>query len=294
MITDIPQQPLDTDRTDTGHTNKDNIEWDYCQIQYQLIDDGRGYTAHNGPSNKLIWFRFVARADGPRGKYIAAQAPKTPLPNMMGTTWSPDQHNIGYQNMLHTLVETLQQDGWELMPGTHGAWWSKRLQRPASARTHKRWQIRKWLQPIAMFLAFFALGCFSIYYLNTPFRNGVSQFISLPVTDTPAEPYRAGKILPVNLNTGRLDPIYHQLPETIRAANSNQVSTLVWIDCKLNANWRNTHNNCELSVIDYTQQTKLAVHEFPGTQKGKPNGTDILQYRDEAKMVEYILNLPPK
>lgn len=71
-------------------------------------------------------------------------------------------------------------------------------------------------------------------------------------------------------------------------------STIVWIDCKLNANWRNTHNNCKLSVIDYVQQTQFASQDFPGVEKGKPNATDILQYRDEAKMVEYTPNLPAR
>lgn len=143
MTANILQQPLEIDNVEINET-----EWDYCQIEYQLINDGRGYTQHSGPGNKLVWFRFIARASGPAGKYIAARSPKTPLPNMMGTTWSPDQRNGGHQNVLHTFVETLQRDGWELQRGTNGAWWSKQLKRPTSKAKAQNslWQkLSKWL-----------------------------------------------------------------------------------------------------------------------------------------------------
>lgn len=281
MTENIPLKSQDTD----------NAAWDYCQIHVKLIDDGRGYTGFSGPGNKLMWFRFVARRTTPAGDYIVAQSPKTPLANMPNATLTPDSSNSGHRNVLDTLLQDLQRRGWKLQPSNYGDWWARRLRKPAS-KVPLRSQLRTWLTPITILILLVPLLWLFVYYARSPFRNGVSDYIELPIIHTTSQSYRVGKILPINLATRRIDPIYHQLPEGIRATSQDDLGTIVWVNCKLNARLDNMYNNCELSIIDYVQQTKTDVHRFIGTQKGPPHAIDILKYRDEAKMVDYILNLP--
>ena len=113
--------------------------WDYCQIDYQVIDDGRdpGRGGH-----KLMWFQFRARADGPNGTFIAGRAEKVPLANMMGAdAYAPQKNNVGHTNTLQNFLQQLQKEGWELLPGTGGDWWVRRLRRPSRAKQSLRQKI---------------------------------------------------------------------------------------------------------------------------------------------------------
>ena len=57
----------------------------------------------------------------------------------MGTTvFAPQRGNMGHTNTLQNFLEKLQAKGWQLLPGTWGEWWQRRLRRPSVARPH-RW-----------------------------------------------------------------------------------------------------------------------------------------------------------
>lgn len=106
--------------------------YDYCQIEYQVIDDGRdpGRGGH-----KLMWFQFQAHADGPNGDYVADRAEKMPLANMMGAAaYTPQSNNVGHTSTLQNFLEQLQKDGWELLPNRSGEWWQRQLRRPSQDR----------------------------------------------------------------------------------------------------------------------------------------------------------------
>ena len=114
--------------------------WDYCQIAYQLIDDGRdaGHTA----GHKLMWFEFQARSDGPNGRYTAGQTHKIPLTNMMGAPqYGPQKDNIGHTNTLQIFITKLEDDGWELLKEKGTNWWENRLRRPSDERPALRKKI---------------------------------------------------------------------------------------------------------------------------------------------------------
>jgi hypothetical protein len=116
-------------RWDVAETTEN---WDYCQIDFYVIDDGRD--AGRG-GLKLMWLQFYARAQGPQGSYTAGKADKIPLGNMMGAaTFAPAQGNIGHTNTLQNFLAKLQTEGWQLLPGTVGEWWQRRLRRPSRAR----------------------------------------------------------------------------------------------------------------------------------------------------------------
>ena len=107
--------------------------WDYCQINYQVIDDGRdpGHTA----GHKLMWFEFQAKADGPNGRYTAGKTHKIPLANMMGATiYAPQKNNVGHINIHQIFIKKLEGEGWELLRDKGSNWWEKKLRRPSKAR----------------------------------------------------------------------------------------------------------------------------------------------------------------
>ena len=106
---------------------------DYCQIEYQVIDDGRdpGYSGH-----KMMWFEFRARAGGPGGRYIAGKSDKIPLPNMMGAdVYAPQAHNAGHTNILQIFIKQLQGEGWELLSDKGSSWWEHRLRCPSREKS---------------------------------------------------------------------------------------------------------------------------------------------------------------
>ena len=113
--------------------------WDYCQIGYQVIDDGRDPSQAD---HKLMWFTFQAQADGPQGSYVAGKTHKVPLANMMGAApYAPQKDNVGHTNTLQIFIEKLQDEGWELLRDKGGNWWEKRLRRPSEARPTLRKKI---------------------------------------------------------------------------------------------------------------------------------------------------------
>jgi hypothetical protein len=109
--------------------------WDYCQIDYLLLDGGQEFSEMNAAGRKAMWFQFRARADGPNGRYIAGEAEKMPLANMIGSdAFAPQRNNGGHSNTLQILIEKLQKEGWELVKDQGSGWWEKRLRRPSDAR----------------------------------------------------------------------------------------------------------------------------------------------------------------
>ena len=119
----------------------DTLEnWDYCQITYQIIDDGRD--PGDQSIHKLMWFEFQAHADGPNGRYTTGKTHKIPLANMMGAAmYAPQKENVGHTNTLQIFIQKLQSDGWELLNDKGSNWWEKRLRRPSEARPTLRQKI---------------------------------------------------------------------------------------------------------------------------------------------------------
>lgn len=104
------------------------LVWEYCQIDFQVIDDGRdpGHSSH-----KLMWVQFRAVTEGENGRSIIARSEKMPMPNMLGAgAYAPQKENLGHTNMHAIFVQSLQDDGWELLQQRGGEWWQRRLRRP--------------------------------------------------------------------------------------------------------------------------------------------------------------------
>jgi hypothetical protein len=106
----------------------ETTHWEHCDIEVQVVDDGRD----GGESgSKIMWFRFRAHVTGPDGNYVAGTSEKVPMANMPGAdAYTPQKDNAGHHGMLQTLVDELEEEGWQVMPEKGGNWWELKLRRP--------------------------------------------------------------------------------------------------------------------------------------------------------------------
>ncbi len=103
-------------------------EWDYCQINMQILDDGQDLFF---VSNRLMWLQFFAQASGPRHSYTAGKSARIPIASVPGVLYTPQQSNEGHRAILQNLLDALEEDGWEQTAYKGNHWWERRLRRPA-------------------------------------------------------------------------------------------------------------------------------------------------------------------
>ncbi len=113
-------------------------EWDYCQINMQILDDGQDLFF---VSNRLMWLQFFAQASGPHRSYTAGKSSRIPIASVPGVLYTPQQGNDGHRAILQNLLDALAEDGWEQTAYTGSQWWEARLRRPA--RPKRSWFKRK-------------------------------------------------------------------------------------------------------------------------------------------------------
>ena len=272
--------------------------WEYCQIDVQVQDDARDRT---WADNKMMWFQFVARTTSQTEMRIIGRSTRVPVPNMTGAlAYAPQKNNIAHQNILDIFLQSLQQDGWELLPNSGHQWWQKNLRRTARAQPASRPPLSTYFMSTFIFALLLLVGYFAYAAWTAPFPTGVQEYVELEVTENLAAPYRTGKVVIVNLTDSMLDPLQTQLPDAIRAERKGEVETVVWVDCHIMASWRRARSNCLVSVIDLAQAEKIAVATFEGSKVNKepPRHGEFQDYgmeillRDEAAILEFITSLP--
>ncbi|MEM7112386.1 MAG: hypothetical protein AAF614_08135 [Chloroflexota bacterium] len=242
----------------------ETMGWEYCQIDLLVQDDARDRTWSD---NKLMWFQFVARVTRHKEQRIIGRSTRVPVPNMTGAlAYAPQQNNIAHQNIFDIFLQSLQQDGWELLPHSGHQWWQKNLRRTLRQPSAIRPRLSTYL--IGAFI--FALLLLVVYVASAtwsaPFPTGVREYAEQEVVENLVAPYRTGKVVIVNLTDGMLDPLQAQLPDAIRAERKDEVGTVVWVDCHVVASWRRARSNCLVSVIDLAQAEKVAVATIEGSK----------------------------
>jgi hypothetical protein len=108
-------------------------QWEYCQIEAQVVHDGRGHSAYSGaPPN--YWFKFIANGTSNGQPFVAGKSEKIPIPStvMVVKDSVPVQQQHG--NFHAMLVTQLKKDGWESVGATSSQWWSQRFRRPQQER----------------------------------------------------------------------------------------------------------------------------------------------------------------
>lgn len=160
---------------------------------------------------------------------------------------------------------------------------------------------------VAIFVAFY-LKTDSITYLG-PFMNHVKEYSTISglknsVRTSPhrMQAYLKGKIITVNKENNRIDNIYFDLPEELRAAKPEDVGTIIWLKWGENKVGSYTDgedaivNNCHVTIIDKSISAIVDERNFRGSDPPKVkhgSGSDSGSMPTK-EIVNYLQSLPKK
>ena len=100
---------------------------EHCIISLQMRYKGEDVTRSG---MKHIWLVFQARKTETENQIVFKESTEIPIPaNVIGTAFSPQRDNPAHVNIHQNLLQSLQSDGWELLPHEGGEWWERRLRR---------------------------------------------------------------------------------------------------------------------------------------------------------------------
>ncbi|MFK7802845.1 MAG: hypothetical protein AB8G95_14510 [Anaerolineae bacterium] len=281
-----------------------NNEWEYCQIRFQIIDDGREATRGSGLGTRLMWIQFVAEANEFGKIYIAGKSERLPMPNNSRAGLTPQKGNSGQQNILNELVQTLKHDGWELLPSNNGEWWGRNFRRPTSLENVKKSKVnrKERLMILGALVALAIIGTlvFSLFPQAERERE-LREFTSadLVKSDLQSNP-TVGRMVVIDLDTNQLDSIQQSLPANMVTENFDEVETVVWVDCDRESNWKGANVDCLVTVIDWDQKAISAQQTFDGEFTLHPTDPETNEktelsneaLRNSASIRNYLANLP--
>jgi hypothetical protein len=117
--------------------------WEYCNIKFQLRYKGEVISIMSGM--KTVWLVFRAVASGQNQNRAISEAEIPIAGNVAGASFVPQKNISGHVNIHQNLLQTLQKDGWELLPEKGSAWWERRLRRPAQAHASVMDRLKSWV-----------------------------------------------------------------------------------------------------------------------------------------------------
>jgi hypothetical protein len=100
---------------------------EHCTIGFRMRYKGEDVIRSG---MKEIWLVFQARKTETENQKVIRESTEIPIPaNVIGTTLAPQRDNPTHINIHQNLLQSLQADGWELLPHQGGEWWERRLRR---------------------------------------------------------------------------------------------------------------------------------------------------------------------
>lgn len=268
--------------------------WTYCQINFQILDDGRGF-GRVGLGNRLMWIRFIAQS----GNKTIQTSKKLPIPTIGKAPLAPQKGNIGQEQILQDLIESLKRDHWEVVKAGQADWWQVRLRKeaPFEKPVKPKLSSGELLTIAAVTLVIAILGV--IGYLNFQSRNQLLHYTNVDLNSAPAStPPLVGSMVVIDFDTRELDPIQLQLPPGLAADDPQEAETVVWLDCETDSNWRGATSDCVVMVIDWNAQHILDERSFAGefTLHPDPDDEDAqpIDIRDHDAIIAYLSSLPRK
>ena len=95
-------------------------QWEMCTITYETVREVKGIF----PKETV---RFVAKAAGPRGEYIAAKSKAFALGAF--NVYGPNEKKKEHAAALAAVVKELIDDGWEQVPEKGRPWFNLKFRR---------------------------------------------------------------------------------------------------------------------------------------------------------------------
>jgi hypothetical protein len=142
-----------------------------------------------------------------------------------------------------------------------------------------------------------------------PFNNYVSEYSSISGFKNPVKgdrsstkPYIKGKVITINKQENRIDSIYYDLPEDLRATKPDEVGTIAWLEWGEDKIGTYTDGDdaivitCQVTVIDKSiprivSKTNFEGIEPPRVKRSSESGTGPIPTQ---KIVDYLRDLPKK
>lgn len=119
--------------------------------------------------------------------------------------------------------------------------------------------------PLAVFCISVLAGCGNGD--SSDFKGDIERFFIQPATDLPEVEFfhRRGKVLALDLDKRRLDPLHDRLPVHIRARSPEEVGTVALVSCRIEEGGRYGYifaraygQSCRMLLIDATSRAFLA------------------------------------
>jgi hypothetical protein len=102
-------------------------DWTYCVIRFLMRNKGEDITRSG---IKHMWLVFQARTADSNERQIIMESTEIPVPvNLVGVQITPRKDNPTHVSIHQELVQRLQSNGWQQLPGSGGAWWERRFRR---------------------------------------------------------------------------------------------------------------------------------------------------------------------
>ncbi len=270
-------------------------DWTYCQIQFQILDDGRGTSDFNGLANRQMWIRFIAQSEN---KTIR-ESIKLPIHTSSRIPLTPDKNSLAQKQVLTKLVDTLEYDGWEVVDEGSGEWWQIRLRRdtPYQPPQKAKPKFRDWLIG-GIILIPLVIGIL-LNLSNFIGLNAYSHYskAGLELTPSTSAPL-VEQLVIIDLSNRELDPLQDLIPADLAAEDPQNAETVVWLDCETDSNWRGSTTNCAVTVIDWSEKQILDERLIEGEftlhpEEGAPQ-SEVVGNRNNQAILDYLNKLPRK
>ena len=268
--------------------------WEYCEISFQILDDGRGFSSRNGLSNRLMWLRFIAQSENK----IVGTSKKLPVPNIGNLPLAPQKENSSHQQILEDFISALKHQGWTLLEESPGEWWQHRFRMLAPVRKPHKPKLKpsEWLTIVGFFLVMLIIAKWAVFKFegSNPLWKYTNNELSRPAVSV--EPVVSSMVI-INLDTQSLDPLQSELPAALAAVDLANAETVVWLDCDTDSNWRGAKTDCSATVIDWPRKLILENQFFEGEFTLHPvdDSDERLKpshIRNNAAIISYLTQLP--
>ena len=148
----------------------------------------------------------------------------------------------------------------------------------------------------------------SVLYLTTAcsstpefYKEHQDEYINLQgLVDSAYNPYIVGKVIALDMESGQIDDVYHQLSSDLRAKSHDEVGMVIWCDWgeKLigtySDGFKGYAHTCDITIIDFANFEIVDTKYFKGTDppETKNVGGDVWGSKPTPDIVEYIEGLP--
>jgi hypothetical protein len=149
-----------------------------------------------------------------------------------------------------------------------------------------------------------AIGATIYFVVGSPYRSietHMNEYTNIKGLSQGSDgAYITGKVIAVNRETNQIDDLFYKLPNNLRALTSDEVKTIIWVDCVNNVvgsyedGEKAYRVTCKLSIIDPAKATYVDSGSFVGGDPGSVRYKDAtgIGSTPNAEMANYISALP--